>query len=155
MGLLATGLFLCSLIGIIALFALKMWEERHMTTLAPAIRTRADLYAVKLKSQIMEASGRASHVWPFLMLLSRYLIHEGALGFARIAHIAAMQAHRLADFVSHKHHFERQTTRSTFLKQVGEQVLNDHRDTTSAQQSLAVPPTTSRTTRRIYKKKKT
>lgn len=112
--------FAVSLLGIIALFGLKIWEERHEATLAPAARRRADLRALELKARLMDARQRSSQVGPFLILLSRYMVHEGALGFARIARVAAIQANRLADFVSHKHRFERQAPRSEFLKAVSE-----------------------------------
>ena len=57
---------------------------------------------------------------PRAVLLSRFLVHEAALGIARAARYSERQAHRLADMVSHKRGFERRETRSEFLRKVSE-----------------------------------
>ncbi|MBM3261027.1 hypothetical protein FJY93_01275 [Candidatus Kaiserbacteria bacterium] len=118
MGVFATIIFAFSLAGIVFLFAFKAWEIRRGLELAPNLRQKADQKALRLKSSLMNSREEAAKIVPLLGLLSRYLIHEGALGFARAAHFSGVQAHRLADFVSYKHRFERQAPRSTFLKQV-------------------------------------
>ncbi|MBI5004074.1 hypothetical protein HZC00_03200 [Candidatus Kaiserbacteria bacterium] len=118
MALIATIVFTCSLIGILALFALKAWEVRRGYAWAPALRARADHQALRLKAYIMNERYEAAKIIPLLGLMGRYFMHEAALSFARAAHFAGVQAHRFADFVSHKHHFERQAPRSEFLKQV-------------------------------------
>ena len=120
MALFATIVFGFSLIGITALFVLKAWETHHGYVLAPDLRTRADEQALRFKAYIMNGRQEASKIIPFTTLMMRYFIHEGALAFARAAHFTGVQAHRLADFVSHKHHFERQAPRSEFLKRVGQ-----------------------------------
>jgi len=120
MGVLAVIGFAFSLLGIVVLFALKAWETWRGYVLAPALRTRADLHALRLKAYLMNNRREAAKIVPFLGLVSRYLIHEGALAFARAAHFTGVQAHRLADLVSHKHRFERQAPRSEFLKAVSE-----------------------------------
>ena len=47
-------------------------------------------------------------------------LHFAALEFAHLARQASRQAHRLADFVSHKRNFERKETRSEFLRKMTE-----------------------------------
>ncbi len=120
MALFATIIFAFSLVGIIVLFALKAWETHRGYVLAPTLRTQADEQALRFKAYIMNGRQEAAKIIPFTTLMMRYFIHEGALGFARAAHFTGVQAHRLADFVSHKHHFERQAPRSEFLKRVSE-----------------------------------
>jgi len=122
MALFATIIFALSFFGIIALFVLKAWETRRGFVLAPDMRRGADERALRLKHYLMNGRQEASKIIPLLVLLGRYVIHESALGFARAAHFAGVQAHRLADLVSHKHHFERQAPRSEFLKQVSSQI---------------------------------
>ncbi|MBI2030588.1 hypothetical protein HYT05_03125 [Candidatus Kaiserbacteria bacterium] len=88
--------------------------------MAPDLRTRADEQALRFKAYIMNGRQEVAKIIPFTALMMRYFIHEGALAFARAAHFTGVQAHRLADFVSHKHHFERQAPRSEFLKRVSQ-----------------------------------
>lgn len=120
MALFATIVFGFSLFGITTLFILKAWETRRGYVLAPTLRLRADEQALRFKAYIMNGRQEAAKIIPFAILMIRYFIHEGALAFARAAHFTGVQAHRLADFVSHKHHFERQAPRSEFLKRVGQ-----------------------------------
>jgi hypothetical protein len=56
----------------------------------------------------------------FLGALTRYMVHIGALSFARLARASAKRAHQLADLVSHKRGFERRATKSQFLREVSE-----------------------------------
>lgn len=159
MGLFAIIVFALSLLGIIILFALKAWEERHATIVAPSARQRADQRALELKAQLMQARRQASHIWPFIILFCRYLIHEGALSFARAAHLAGAQANRLADLVSHKHRFERQAPRSEFLKQVAERPTAYEYPSapirSSVPTSTLAQGMTPRRTTPMYRKKKT
>ena len=120
MGVFATIIFALSLAGIVFLFAFKAWEIRRGLVLAPSLREKADQKALHLKDYLLNSRQEAAKIVPLLGLMGRYLIHEGALGFARAAHFAGVQAHRLADFVSYKHRFERQEPRSEFLKRVGD-----------------------------------
>lgn len=120
MALFATIIFGFSLFGITILFALKAWETHRGYVLAPTLRLRADEQALRFKAYIMNGRQEVSKIIPLTTLMMRYFIHEGALAFARAAHFTGVQAHRLADFVSHKHHFERQAPRSEFLKRVSQ-----------------------------------
>ncbi len=114
------GMFVASIFGLLLLFTLKAWEVRHARTIAPSIRVHADAQAILLKAQLMRSGAEAAKVVPFIALLTRLLIHKAALGFASAAHFAAEEAHRLADFVSHKHSFKRQEPRSDFLRQISD-----------------------------------
>lgn len=116
----ATIIFVGSLIGIVALFGLKHWEMRREKLLVPAMRSELDRRAVQLKELMAAARVDLEKLPPIVMRLSRFAIHEAALGFAAMAHFAEREAHRVADLVSHKHRFERRETRSEFLKKVAE-----------------------------------
>ena len=113
-------MFAVSLLGVSALFALKYWEAAHQTVLVPAFRTAADGKAIQLKEFLEYCRATSDQIPPTLVKVLRLVIHDLALGFARSARAAEVQAHRLADFVSHKHRFERRETRSQFLKDVSD-----------------------------------
>ena len=117
---LATVIFLVSLCGIVALFAVKYWEERQGLEIVASLRKKADQRALKIKDLLNESGAHAAKLPPKAMHLVRYLIHIAALEAAHMARLLEEQAHRLADFVSHKHHFEKGETRSEFLKRVSE-----------------------------------
>ncbi|MBM3272103.1 hypothetical protein FJY94_02350 [Candidatus Kaiserbacteria bacterium] len=112
--------FLVSLVLIAALFSLRWWEIRHERVLAPAWRERADERARELKDALLHSNRILSRIPPLAAILSRYLVHEIALGLAALARFSERQAHALADMVSHKHRFERRETQSDFLKQVAD-----------------------------------
>ena len=114
----AISIFGVTLVAIGALFVLKFWETGTGRMLAPSLRMGADTYALQLKNRLFRARLDLARTVPFAVLLSRYLVHEGALGFAAFARISEMQAHRLAELVSHKRTFVPRETRSTFLRQV-------------------------------------
>jgi len=116
----ASIFFFSSLLGIIGLFGLKYWEQRHSRVLVPAFRETLDTRALQLKALLTAARMDLAQFLPVLVRLSRFFIHEAALGFAYLARVAERQAYRLADFVSHKHRFEKRETRSEFLKKVSE-----------------------------------
>lgn len=103
MAVAATTVFIFSLAGIGLLFVLKALEVRRGRVLAPTLRDRADDSALALKSRLWRIRAQTEAVIPIIAHVARYLVHKGALGFAALAHLAAAQAHRLADFVSHKH----------------------------------------------------
>ncbi len=119
--------FFASLILIVALFALKYVELRRGTRLAPSLRDRADQRALALKAMLAVSRREASRIPPTLIYLSGVLVHEAALGFAKIARVLERQAHNVADMVSHKRGFERKEPRSEFLKE-----MNGHKNGTSA-----------------------
>lgn len=116
----AISVFVLSAVAIIALFSIKYWELRHPRQVTAVWRDRADERARELKDALMHSNRTLSKVPPMAAYISRYFVHEAALGMAAIARFSESQAHRLADFVSHKHRFERRETQSEFLKQVSE-----------------------------------
>lgn len=116
----AVIIFLISLVCVVALFGLKAWELSHRTVFFPSLRQRADVKAVRLKELAFAARLDLAKVLPVLLRFSRVLIHEAALGFAALARSLERGAHRVADLVSHKRHYERRETRSEFLKKVAE-----------------------------------
>jgi hypothetical protein len=128
----AAVFFFGSLIGIAVLFGIKYWEVHHGRTMVPArVRTRADRGALRVKTLLDMAREEAQRIPPAVVYIVRLLIHETALGTAMLARTLERQAHRLADFVSHKHRFERRESRSEFLRQMNGHALRDPRDTTS------------------------
>ncbi len=128
----AAVFFFGSLIGIAALFGIKYWEVRHDRAMVPArVRTQADVAALRVKALLDLARAEAQRVPPAMVYITRLLVHEIALGTAMLARTLERQAHRLADFVSHKHRFERRESRSEFLRQMNDHAMRDSRDTTS------------------------
>ena len=115
----AASFFFGSCIGIAGLFGLKYWEAKHRT-LAPGLRERLDVEALRLKDLLGAARIDLAKLLPHAVRLTRILLHEAALGLAVVARFAERQAHRLADLVSYKHRFEKRATRSEFLKKVSE-----------------------------------
>ena len=123
--ILAAIIFFISLIGIVALFGVKYWEEQHQRMLAPEVRQKADEHALQVKELLSKSRLELSKLPPTAMRLVRMAIHTAALETAHLARVLEAQAHRLADFVSHKHHFERGETKSEFLKQVSEHTFKN------------------------------
>jgi ribosomal protein L22 len=121
-------IFGISLIGIVSLFVLKHWEDGSGRVLVPALRVRADARAMQLKGRLSHIQVDLARIAPLALLYMRYLIHEGALGFAAFARISERQAHRVADLVSHKRTFVARAPRSEYLKKVGERKngMEDH-----------------------------
>ena len=124
-------IFFLSLLGIAGLFAVKYFEERSQKVLSLELRKKADEQAVQLKNLLLAKRAEASKLPGTFLHLGHVAIHRGALEAARLARFLEAQAHRLADFVSHKHHFKKGETRSEFLKQVKEHTLNNSRDNSS------------------------
>lgn len=114
------GVFFFSLAGIAGLFAFKEWEGRNERTMAPRLRETLDAWALHLKDLGIALQADLEKLPPELVHLSRIAIHEVALGTAALLRFLESQAHRLADFVSHKHAFQRRAPRSEFLKKVTE-----------------------------------
>ena len=114
----AVIIFALSLLGITTLLSLKVVEERRGARFAARLRESADIRALNLKSFALQSREELAKLPPFLLLFSRVLVREAALGLAASARYLEGQAHRLADLVSHKRGFERRETKSEFLKQV-------------------------------------
>lgn len=123
----AVAVFIASLLGIVAIFGLKHWEEKKQVVVAPAIRTRADVHAREFKKLLGQSRVELMKLPPILLYISRVLVHMAALKAAASARYLERQAHRLADVVSHKHRFERRAPRSEFLKQMSEHPMRDTR----------------------------
>lgn len=117
---LALIVFFLSLFAIAFLFALKQWEVRNERVVLAPWRARADVRARQLKELLDAARLDLSRIPPEAVRLSRIGIHQLALAFAAFAREAERYAHRVADVVSYKHHFEKRDTRSEFLKKVAE-----------------------------------
>ena len=130
MSLAALIIFALSLTLIILLFVLKSLESKRLARIGESWRSRADIGALKVKWWLEMGEQYVEHVPSYAAALSRYVVHVGALSFARLARLSAEQAHHLADFVSHKRNFERRETKSQFLKQVGEYKNGSSDDTT-------------------------
>ena len=116
----ATIIFIVSLLGTVALFCLKYWEEKNQRVLVPGMRIWADERAMALKNSLAQWQAETDKFPPKFLQLTRWLIHELAIGFAAFARMLERQAHRLADLVSHKHRFVQREQKNEFLKQVGE-----------------------------------
>lgn len=114
----AIGTFLVSFVAIIALFAAKRWELKHERALTPRLRDKADNLAIKAHELVIALEADAQKLPPEVLHGSRVLLHRVALLTASFFRFLSIQAHRLADFVSHKHTFRRNAPRSEFLKKV-------------------------------------
>ncbi|TSC87275.1 MAG: hypothetical protein G01um10148_380 [Parcubacteria group bacterium Gr01-1014_8] len=116
----AITVFFVSLAGIVGLFSLKVLEEKRERAFVSSMRDSIDSVALKFKSLLLRGEIFLSKLPSLSAYLALKALAASAVGFARLARMAAESAHRLADFVSHKHNFERRETRSDFLKQVSE-----------------------------------
>ncbi len=116
----AAAIFFVSIAGIVGIFVLKSRELRTNRVFAPSLREKMDIRALQAKELLAAARVDLAKLPPTLLHLSRFLVHELALGLAVLARMLEKQMHRLADLVSHKHRFEKRETRSEFLKKVAE-----------------------------------
>lgn len=116
----ALALFALSALGIAGLFALKYWELRRGVILAAHMRQKADAGALQLKALIAAAQADAGRLPPLFLHAAHVTLHTAAVDFGHFAHSLGALSHRLADFVSHRRHFEPRETRSEFLKRVSE-----------------------------------
>lgn len=112
--------FFVSLGGIVLLFLLKRAEAGRGRRYAEDMRLRADGGALVVKDWLEAGEWYLARAPWFVGALARYMVHIGALSFARVARASEKYAHRLADLVSHKHRFQRRETKSQFLKDVSE-----------------------------------
>lgn len=123
---LAYAVFFISLAGLVTLFGLKEWEMRSGRASFPSLRRKLDEWAFSVQDAMVALKADAEKIPPELVHLSRILVHEIALSLASILRFLALQAHKLAELVSHKRNFVRRAPRSEFLKKV-----IDHKNETS------------------------
>lgn len=116
----AASLFGISLLGLVGLFSLKLWEISAGYEYAPALRRRADGQALRIKRWVVLAARVIEHFPAFVLWSLRFSIRYGAVMTARVAKSTERGAHWLADMVSYKHSFERREARSDFLRRVQE-----------------------------------
>ncbi|HET8581109.1 MAG TPA: hypothetical protein VFL98_01420 [Candidatus Paceibacterota bacterium] len=103
---------------ILALFILKLVEAVSGRTLAPNTRAMLDEKALVVERMGEKAAYAVEHLPSFTIAFALYLVHVCAFLVARSARGIERQAHRVAEFVSHKRTFSRRETKSDFLKQV-------------------------------------
>lgn len=120
MTLAASIVFSVALFLILILFLVKYMEAGRAVRFLDTARTRADDGALKVKAALVMGEAYLEELPFFVGALSRYVVHVGALSFARLARASAKRAHQLADLVSHKRGFERRATKSQFLREVSE-----------------------------------
>lgn len=113
-------IFFASLVLIVGLFALKVWEERHGRRFAPHARARADDLAREIKQQLHHSRVQIEKLPPEIAHHTMTGIVSIAHSIAAFARIVEHNAHRIADFVSAKRGFERRETKNDFLKRVQE-----------------------------------
>lgn len=116
--------FSVSVFCVVSLFVLKSYEERRGVTFFPRMRERADVHALYLKSRVMDALEKGTHLPTFLLVFSKQLVHIAARALAHAARSIEAFAHTIADRVSHKHKFERKEGASPFLKKMVEERKN-------------------------------
>ena len=120
MTLTAAIVFGVSLLLLLTLFLVKRIEVNRDQRFAEGIRVRADMGALRIKKILVRGESYLEELPFFLGAVSRYLVHIGALSFAKLARASAKRAHQLADLVSHKNGFKRRETKSSFLREVSE-----------------------------------
>lgn len=118
--IIALSFFAASFIGICILFTLVALEARRGRRYAGAVRTRLDSSAVRLKTALVHSRSEVARILPLLAVITRWCVHEAALGAASLARVVEREAHRIADLVSHKYRFERRESTNQFLHQVSE-----------------------------------
>ncbi len=114
----AYTVFFISLAGLVGLFGLKEWESRSSRVSFPALRGKLDQWAFFLRDIMAALKADAEKILPEMLHLSRILVHEIALSLASLLRYLSLQAHKLAELVSHKRNFVRRAPRSEFLKKV-------------------------------------
>ncbi len=140
----AISVFGVSLVGIIFLLALKAWEMRRERVVAPRIRVQLDKGALILKAQIEKGEAFLGELPSLASFVAMKTLAGGSVHLARLARRMSESAYRLADFISHKHNFERRETRSEFLK-----TMIDHKNGLAS--SLSQPIVTAVKKRRARK----
>ncbi|MBI4080095.1 hypothetical protein HY414_02635 [Candidatus Kaiserbacteria bacterium] len=115
---LAYLVFFVSFAGLVGFFGLKEWEIRTGKTAFTSIRGKLDAWALYIEEMMVALKKDAEKLPPELVHLSRILVHEIALSLAASLRFLSVQAHKLAELVSHKRNFVRRAPRSEFLKKV-------------------------------------
>ena len=110
------SVFGASIVGIVFLLTLKAWEMRRERVLAPRLRAVLDSGALVLKSYIEKGEAFLAELPSLASFVAMKALAGGSVHLARLARRMSESAYRLADFISHKHNFERRETRSEFLK---------------------------------------
>ena len=109
------GVALC---GLFALFSLKYIENASGTVFFPRMRGVLNSRTQRIRRVLLLVIHAIEH-FPALMVAFGYAsLHLFAVLVALGARMAEKQAHRVADFVSHKRKFQRRPTQSSFLKEV-------------------------------------
>ncbi|MBI2613035.1 hypothetical protein HYW59_04510 [Candidatus Kaiserbacteria bacterium] len=116
--IIAYTVFFISLAGLVGFFGLKEWESRSSRVSFPALRQKLDEWAFFLQGVMVALKADAEKIPPEMLHLLRILIHEIALSLASLLRFLSLQAHKLAELVSHKRNFVRRAPRSEFLKKV-------------------------------------
>jgi hypothetical protein len=111
------ALFFASLAGLVMLFSLKYVEVASGRIFMPNVRQALDAHASRVRRGCMK-----------LILFGYWILHILAVLVALSARSVERQAHRSADFISHRRKYERRETQSSFLKEV-----SSHKD------SIVVP----------------
>ncbi|MBI2610863.1 hypothetical protein HYW60_02935 [Candidatus Kaiserbacteria bacterium] len=114
----AYTVFFLSLALLVGFFGLKEWERKGARVLFPSLREKLDRIALRLQDLMIALKRDAEKIPPELLHISRILIHEIALSLASTLRFLSLQAHALAELVSHKRNFVRRAPRSEFLKKV-------------------------------------
>lgn len=114
----ATIIFFASLVLIIGLFALKLYEERRGERVMEPIRDSADDAAREIKRAVVHSRVQLEKLPPEVAHVTLRGTVSLALSAAALARTFEAQAHRFADFVASKRNFQRRETKSEFLKQV-------------------------------------
>lgn len=115
-----TASFIGALTTIVALFTLRLVEERRGARFVPEFRVRVDSFALVLKMRII-ALAKEMHRLPGIgLLILRYFVHIAAKAAARFARKMESGAHELADRMTHKHRFRRRESTNAFLREVAE-----------------------------------
>lgn len=112
----ALSVFIFSITALFALFTLRSWEERRGARIAAGAREVLDGYARRAKYAIEQGEDALARLPSLGTFLTLKFLSFLSVTLARMARSASEAAHRLADFISHKHNFERRELKSEFLK---------------------------------------
>lgn len=118
--MLASIVFIVSLVLLGTFFALKRYEMTTGVVWGAAWRAGADNHVVAMRTWALSHTDLLETLPSLAARYLRFVVHELALLIAYGARRIEAWAHELADFVSHKHSLQVRETRSDFLKQVSE-----------------------------------
>ncbi len=112
------SIFGVALFGLVVLFSLKYVESTSGRVLMPRARQTLNFRALGIRRGVLVVIHTIEHLPAFMVALGYATLHLLAIVVALSARMAERQAHRVADFVSHKRKFQRRETQSVFLKEV-------------------------------------